>query len=269
MKALILAAGYAIRMYPLTRHRAKPLLPVGGRPIIDHIIERVAEVEQINDVVLVTNHKFYDQFTEWADGCNFGINLHILDDGTSSEEGRRGAIGDIQFALTQLASPPCPGLPSDDFSDLLVLAGDNVFTFGLQDMVDFFRKRATDVFGVYRQIDVERLRRSGVAILDRDGRVAAFAEKPEEPATQWAAPPIYAYTRDTLDEVERYLAEGNNPDAPGHFVTWICKRRPVYAFSLAEAPYDVGNLDSYRDVNRLFSSLAAATATEVGAHCDD
>lgn len=243
MKALILAAGYARRMLPLTADRAKPLLPVAGVPIVNHLMRNIAQVDEIREVVLVSNHKFVGQFEDWARDHAFGPELRVIDDGSTDEGNRLGAIGDIQFAVDHCELR----------EDLMVVAGDNLFSFSLQAMVDFYRDKGTDVITAYRQSDVERLRRTGVVTLDGDGRVLAFAEKPAEPVSEWAVPPIYLYTAETLGEIPGYLAAGHPPDAPGHLVAWLCARKPVHAFVCDEVPHDIGTLDSYRRVNELLS----------------
>ncbi len=236
MKALILAAGYATRLYPLTLATPKPLLPVGGRPIIGHLLAKLEEVPHLDEVVVVTNALFYPQFADWAVGAASRLPLRLLQDGTFSPETRLGAVGDAALAIRTL------GL--DDH--LLLLAADNLFDFSLVPMVAFFLDRGTDVVAVQFLDDPQRLRRTGVATLAADGRLVDFVEKPADPPSSWAVPPLYCYRRETLPLFQRYLEEGGNADAPGHFLAWLVHQRPVYAFPLPGRTYDVGTPEAYQ-----------------------
>ena len=244
MKALILAAGYATRMYPLTRELPKALLPVGGKAVLDHLVENLGRVASIGELAVVTNDKFFGKFKDWASAARRGPRLEVLNDGTRSNEKRLGAIGDLRWAVEALGWT----------CDLMVAAGDNLFPFELSGLAEFFLARGTDAITCYRQANLDRLRRTGVAVIADDGRVLDFAEKPAEPKSSWAVPPLYALQSATLDELSRYLDEGNSPDAPGNFVAWLHKRRPVYALECNQGPHDIGTLESYREADRLYSS---------------
>lgn len=249
----MLAAGYATRMYPLTRERAKPLLPVGGKAILDHLVDRILGIREIRELAVVCNSRFLEAFREWEKARGFSVPVRIVDDGSTCNENRLGALGDLGLALEVLNAFNSRG-PS------LVVAGDNLFPFEFQPVVDFFRGKETDVITCYAQDDPARLRRTGVAVLADDGSVLEFEEKPAEPRSHWAVPPLYIYTAGTLQEVSRYLAEGNPPDAPGHLVRWLCHRKPVFAYRCPEGPHDVGTLESYRAVDRLYSDPPAGPA---------
>ncbi len=244
MRALVLAAGYATRMYPLTRDRPKPLLPVQGKSILDHLLDRIARVSCIEEVVVVTNSRFLERFLRWREQnvrekdvpAARRLPVEIVDDGTTSNDNRRGALGDVRLVLELRGG-----------GDWLIVAGDNLFPFEFSDVTDFFFRKKVDVITCHRQEDLERLRRTGVAELADDGRVISFEEKPAEPRSRWAVPPLYVYTEAALDLLGDYLQAGNPPDAPGHFVAWLCRRRPVYAFPTPEGPRDIGTLESYRD----------------------
>jgi glucose-1-phosphate thymidylyltransferase len=223
VKALILAAGYATRLSPLTDDLPKQLLPVGGRPIVDWIVEKI-RAAGVDDLHLVTNGRFAPQFREWADG----VTIH--DDGTTSNETRLGAIGDIRFA----------GL--DD--DLLVIAGDNLFDYDLGGFLEFWRARQpSSAVAVHDVGDRELAKQYGIVDVGADDRIVAFVEKPADPPSTLAATATYLYPREHVRLVDTYLAEGNNPDQPGNFVAWLHRREPVYAYRFEGGWYDIGDRD--------------------------
>lgn len=244
MRALILAAGYATRMHPLTADRPKPLLPVGGRPIIDHLVERILRVPSLDEIAVVANGKFAGRFHRWREEARLPVPTTIVDDGTVSNEERLGALGDFRLVLERLGAG----------GDWLVAAGDNLFETEFRDVVDLFRSRGADAITCYEQPDLERLRRTGVAEIAEDGRVVDFEEKPREPRSRWAVPPLYVYTEATAGEIPAYLAEGHPSDAPGHFIRWLCRRKPVFALRTDTGPIDVGTLDSYLEACRLYAA---------------
>jgi glucose-1-phosphate thymidylyltransferase len=227
MRAMILAAGYATRLAPLTDSIAKQLLPVGGRPMLDWVVDKVEEVS--DDIHLVTNSRFADDFRRWASGRN-GVTVH--DDGTMSNDDRLGAIGDIAFVLART------GL--DD--DLLVIAGDNLFEFGLQGLTEFWElKGVASAVAVYDCRDIELATHYGIVELDEDERLVGFEEKPSEPVSTLVATATYLYHRQHLPLVERYLAEGNAPDQPGRLVAWLFRLEPVYGYAFEGEWYDIGS----------------------------
>jgi len=222
MKALILAAGYATRLRPLTDSIPKQLLPVGGRPMVDWIVDRIAETSA-DEVHLVTNARFASEFERWAEGKD----VQVHDDGTTSNEDRLGAIGDIGFV----------GL--DD--DLLVVAGDNLFDDSLADYESYWRTRGGSSVAVLDVGDRELAKQYGVVDVDENDRVTDFVEKPEDPPTTLCATATYLYTREHARLVATYLEEGNPPDQPGNFVAWLHKREPVYAYRFRGEWYDIGD----------------------------
>jgi glucose-1-phosphate thymidylyltransferase len=223
VKALILAAGYATRLSPLTDEFPKQLLPVGGRPIVDWIVENIRS-SGVDDVHLVTNSRFAERFEEWGRGI--GVTVH--DDGTSTNETRLGAIGDIRF------------VDLDD--DLLVIAGDNLFDYALADFIAFWREReGSSAVAVHDVGDRELAKKYGIVELDADGRIIDFREKPDDPPSTLAATATYLYTRAHARLVDAYLDEGNAPDQPGNFVAWLHRREPVYAYRFDGGWYDIGD----------------------------
>ena len=235
MRAIILAAGYATRLRPLTDETAKQLLPVGGRPMLDWVCDKVEEVT--DDIHVVTNARFADAFERWA-AARSTVRVH--DDGTVSNEDRLGAIGDIAFVLDRTGTE----------DDLIVIAGDNLFEFSLAEFVAFARaKDAAGAVAVYDCGDLELATHYGVVDTDEDGRVVAFEEKPSEPSSTLVATAAYTYRRDQVPLVGQYLAEGNPSDQPGRLIAWLHLRAPVYAYRFAGAWFDIGNPDQLLDAD--------------------
>jgi glucose-1-phosphate thymidylyltransferase len=244
MRVLILAAGYATRMYPLTKDTPKSLLPVAGRPVIDYIIPKIEEVEGVTGITIISNARFYEQFVQWVESSQYHLPIDVINDGSTDNDSRLGAIGDLNLFLSERGTD----------EDLLVLAGDNIFEFSLADFVDFYEdKGSTAATTIREQNDPERLRRAGVVDVDEEWRVISFEEKPEQPRSNYASPAFYIYGGEALCKVTDYIQQGNNPDAPGSFVAWLHKRLPVYAFLFHEMRYDIGNLQSYHEVDRIYS----------------
>ena len=241
MKAVILAAGYATRLYPLTLDRPKALLPVGGRPMVEHLLERLADVEGLDEIHLVTNSKFAGAFRDWA--AAHEADVRIVDDGTSDEESKLGAIGDLDLTIREGAI--------DD--DLLVLAGDNLFSESLAPFADFGREKGAPALGVYDVGDLDAIRRYNAIELGTDDRVMFFEEKPERPRSTLTGIALYFYPRSSLGLVREYLDGGNNPDQPGLFVEWLYPRVPVYAWRVPGRWFDVGSKETLAEADRAFS----------------
>jgi glucose-1-phosphate thymidylyltransferase len=243
VKAVVLAAGYATRLYPLTLDRPKALLPVGGRPILDHLLDRLDEIRELEAVYVVTNSKFYEALLEWAEGSGRGA--RILDDGTDSEETRLGAIGDLDLAIRSESIE----------EDLLVVAGDNLFSESFAPFAAFGRETGSPALAVYDVGDLDVIRGRYNAIeLDGDERVVFFEEKPERPTSTLTGIALYFYPRGSLGLVRRYLEEGNNADQPGRLVEWLYPRTPVYAWRVPGRWYDVGSKETLEEADRAFGS---------------
>lgn len=229
MKAIILAGGYATRLRPLTDDLSKCLLPVGGKPMVDWILERVREVEEIDEVHVVTNSRFAQDFQHWA-MFKDGVTVH--DDGTTSNEDRLGAVGDVAFTLERAGI--------DD--DVIVIAGDNLFDYDLQDYVEFWRRKGVASAVAVRDVgDLRLASQYGVVALDGDDRVVEFVEKPEHPTSTLCATATYLYHREHLPLVAQYLAEGNAPDQSGSFFEWLRSREPVYGYWFTGIWLDIGD----------------------------
>jgi len=223
VKALILAAGYATRLRPLTDTVPKQLLPVGGRPMVDSILDKIRETST-DEVHLVTNARFASDFERWGQGKD----VQVHDDGTTSNDDRLGAIGDISFV----------GL--DD--DVLAIAGDNLFDFSLREYEDFWRARlGASCVAVHDVGDRELAKKYGVVDTDEDGRIVAFVEKPDDPPSTLAATATYLFAREHVRLLDTYLADGNPPDQPGNFIAWLHGREPVYAYRFEGGWWDIGD----------------------------
>lgn len=242
--ALLLAGGYATRLHPLTLDRPKALLPVGGRTIVDRIIDLLVASDEIERFFLVTNARFASQFTNWLGTRTWEKPVEVISDGTTSNEDRLGAMGDLRFALDHADLDTARGL--------FALSTDNLTDLDLTQLVRLSQERgATAVFAL-RVSDPARLRRMGVVLLDEAGRVIDFVEKPKEPKSDLGVPSFYAYSARAVGLVKDYLDAGGNPDAPGHFIEWLAHREPVYACVTEEAICDVGTLGAYEAACRQY-----------------
>jgi glucose-1-phosphate thymidylyltransferase len=247
LRALILAAGYATRLRPLTDSWAKELLPVGGRPIVDRILDNLAQAPEVDEVHLVTNSRKAPWFHDWAKGRD--VTIH--DDGTTSNDDRLGAIGDMLFVLDRIGS--------DD--DLLVIAGDNLFDFRLSDLIAFWKtKGVASAVAVLDVGSLELARQYGIVDLDSDSRIRSFVEKPPEPASTLAATATYLYHRDHVGLIRTYVQTEANADQPGRLVAWLHQREPVYGWVFAEPWYDIGDHEQLLEAdNRLRAAAGLPT----------
>jgi glucose-1-phosphate thymidylyltransferase len=240
MKCLILAAGYATRLYPLTENFPKPLLKVGDKTILDWLIDDIGEAA--DSFVVISNHKFAEHFEKWAEGRP---DITVLDDGTSSNETRLGAVRDIEFAIETLGI--------DD--DVLVIAGDNVLDFSLRTFIDYAKAKGTSCVMRYFEPSIEKLRKTGVAKVDEEGLILDMVEKPASPESHWCTPPFYFYQRKDLPLVRKGIESGCGVDAPGSFIAWLSKEVPVHAMAMPGRRYDIGNLESYRAVQEEYKGI--------------
>jgi len=242
MKAIILAAGYATRLYPLTLNKPKALLPIAGKPILNYITDQIETIAEIDQLIIVSNSKFYTNFEDWKSEYTGRLSVTVLDDNTTDDSNKLGAVGDIGYAIDTLSL--------DD--DILVMAGDNIFTFALKDYYDAFKQQNMDMVLVKELEDEEDLKRMANVITDENGIVTDMVEKPPVPVSNLAAFASYIYKKDTVPLIGKYLSEGNNPDAPGFFPSWLHKIKPVYAYTFQGECYDIGTPKSYEEVNKIF-----------------
>ncbi len=243
MKCLILAAGYATRLYPLTENFPKPLLKVQDKTILDWLVDDIDTLGLVDEYVVISNHRFAPHFEEWA--ATKAMKITVVDDGTSTNETRLGAVKDIQFTIDQL------GL--DD--DMLVIAGDNVLDFSLTRFISYAKAKGTSCIMRYYEGDVARLRKSGVADVDEHDLILSLEEKPQEPKANWCCPPFYFYTKEDAKLVEKGIASGCGTDAPGSYIAWLCRQTKVHAMEMPGRRYDIGNLASYEQVQKDYRGI--------------
>lgn len=244
MKCLILAAGYATRLYPLTQNFPKPLLKVGEKTILDWLIDDIETSKTINEYVVISNHKFAHHFNDWAKDKPYKIT--VLDDGTSSNETRLGAVRDIQFAIDKL----------NINEDVMVIAGDNVLDFSLTKFIDYIKSKNTSCVMRYFEPNKEKLIKCGVLEIDDNEKILNMTEKPSQPASNWCCPPFYYYTAEDTQRVKEGIKEGCNTDAPGSYIAWLCKVSDVYAMEMPGSRYDIGNLQSYEKVQNEYKGIS-------------
>lgn len=251
MKCVILAAGYATRLYPLTENFPKPLLEVAGKPILDWLIDDMAQTGMIDEYIVISNHKFANIFEEWVERRNTSdilpltSDIVILDDGTTSNDNRLGAVKDIQFAIEQLQL--------DD--DLLVMAGDNLLDFSLADFIKYGKEKNATCVMRYYEANEERLHKTGIIEVDSADRILSFEEKPAQPKSHWCVPAFYYYTREDSHLIKKGIEGGCGTDAPGSFIAWLCQQTKVYAWEMPGKRYDIGNLQSYEEVKKIFKKV--------------
>lgn len=243
MKCLILAAGYATRLYPLTENFPKPLLEVKGKAILDWLIEDIETAGAIDEYVVISNHKFAHHFASWAASSPW--NITVVDDGTISNDTRLGAVKDIQFAIDTL----------NIRDDVLVMAGDNLLDFSMTKFISYALKKKTSCIMRYFEPSHQKLLKSGVVTLDENQKVLEMTEKSPAPATHWCVPAFYYYTAADAARIPEAIAAGCGVDAPGSFVAWLCKRADIYAMEMPGSRYDIGNLESYKQVQETYKGI--------------
>ena len=242
MKTIVLAAGYATRLYPLTRNFPKPLLEIAGKSILDRLLEDIDSIPEINEHIIISNARYYDHFVEWKEKSKLKNPITIINDGSVSNETRLGAVRDIQFAIESCSIN----------DDILVVAGDNVIDFSFKSLVDLFKEKNSAVIMCNYEDDIQVLRRGGVMVPDKDFKVISMEEKPHDPKSNWSVAPFYIYKKSELDLIKKGIEEGCATDAPGSFVCWLCTQTDVYALRSEGMRYDIGTLESYENVKKIF-----------------
>ena len=243
MKCLILAAGYATRLYPLTENFPKPLLKVGEKTILDWLIDDIDTSGEIDEYIVISNHKYAHHFDDWA--RTKSVKITVVDDGTESNETRLGAVRDIEFAINKLSID----------SDMLVIAGDNVLDFNLTRFIGYVKEKGTSAIMRYYEPDDKKLLKCGVVTIDEDDKIINMTEKSPTPETHWCTPPFYYYTREDAKRIADAIADGCGTDAPGSYIAWLAKKTRVHAMEMPGKRYDIGNLESYEKVKKEYHGI--------------
>jgi len=248
MKVIVLAAGYATRLYPLTLTQPKPLLPVAGRPMIEYVLDNLTPIGGIDRIYVVTNAKFASHFQKWSDQYRANrakLNFTIVNDGSTDDSNKLGAIGDIYHVLKT----------QDVDDDLIVVAGDNLFSEKLGGFGKVCREKNAPVLALYDVGNLEEIKKYNSITLDGDGRITFFEEKPKNPTSTLTGIALYFYPRNTLPFIRQYVAEGNNPDQPGRLVQWLYPRTPVYTWRVPGLWFDIGSKETLEEANQIFAKL--------------
>jgi glucose-1-phosphate thymidylyltransferase len=246
MKVIILAAGYATRLYPLTLTQPKPLLAVAGKPMVEYVLDNLSPIGGLDRIYVVTNAKFAEHFQKWADAyqaTKAKLDFTVVNDGSTDDSNKLGAIGDMHLVLTR----------ENVDDDIVVVAGDNLFSEKLTAFGQYCRERNAPVLAVYDVGDLEQIKKYNSISLDGEGRITFFEEKPKNPASTLTGIALYYYPRATLPLIKQYIAEGNNPDQPGRLIQWLYPRTPVYTWKVPGLWYDIGSKETLEEANRIFA----------------
>ncbi len=247
MKCLILAAGYATRLYPLTENFPKPLLAVGEKTILDWLVDDIVTTGKVDEFVVISNHKFARHFEDWAKEKEFLLGqsnvpcrVTVVDDGTCTNETRLGAVRDIQFAMEKLSIE----------DDLLVIAGDNVLDFSFLGFLNFAEQKGTSCVMCHEERTLEKQQRTAIITKDSNDLITSYEEKPKEPKGIYAVPPFYYYRAEDAKKIPEALEKGCHADAPGSFAAWLSGQTAVHAWKMPGRRYDIGNWESYQLVQK-------------------
>ncbi|MBI4358837.1 MAG: nucleotidyltransferase family protein [Candidatus Omnitrophica bacterium] len=243
MNVVFLCAGYGTRLYPLTERQPKSLLPIAGEAVLTHLLKKLKFLSSVDRVILVSNDRFYEHLSKWQETLQGKWVVCVVNDGTSDNEHRLGAIRDLKLALER----------EDSDMDVLVLAGDNLFDSSLESFVSFAQsKKPAASVGVYDVKDQMLARKYGLIQTDSSGKITAFFEKPKDPPTTLASMGVYFFPKETLYYLDQYLETNRNPDAPGFYISWLAQKTDVFAYRFSGAWFDIGDLNSYEKANRHF-----------------
>lgn len=242
MKNIVIAAGYATRLGELTKNFPKPLLKIGDNTILGRMLDDIDRIPQIDEHIIITNHKFAPIFEEWAAGLNYTKPVTIVDDGTESNDTRLGAVCDLLYAMEKLSI--------DD--DILVVAADNILFFSFQEFVDFALAKQSSCIMCHEQPSIEKLQRTGVVVVNDEWRVLNMEEKPQNPKSHWAVPPFYIYLKKDLDLVRHSVENGCGKDAPGNLAHYMVDNTEIHAWQMTAGRFDIGSLDTYHEACEKF-----------------
>jgi len=250
VKLIVLAAGYATRLYPLTLNQPKPLLPVAGKPMLEHVLDNLMPIDELDEIFIVTNAKFVSNFEGWASAYKTGHKvrpIRIINDGSTDDSNKLGAIGDMNLVIEQARIE----------DDIIVVGGDNLFSKGLEAFGDCCRQLNAPVTGVYDVGDLNEIKKYNSIEIDDKSRITYFEEKPQQPKSTLTGIALYFYPRSVLALIKQYVAEGNNPDQPGRLVQWLYPRVPFYVWRVPGLWFDVGSKETLEQANRIFSDVPA------------
>ncbi len=242
MKCILLCAGYATRLFPLTENFPKALLNIGEKPLLDYILDEVNSVKEVNKIYVITNDRYYKHFKKWTNKKNNPKEIKVINDNTTSNDDRLGAIGDIMYLIEK----------ENINDDLLIIAGDNLFTYKLKDVINFYNSKQKSVLCAKELDDIELLKRFAVASVDDFNRVVELVEKPEKPKSNLGVYATYIYPKEIIKYFNKYKEEGNNMDSPGHFPQYLYKKEDVYVYKFNGECYDVGTHETLKEVNELY-----------------
>lgn len=257
MKNIVIAAGYATRLYPLTQNFPKPLLKIGKRTILDRMLDDLDNIQDIDSHIIVSNHKFAPIFQEWAkkrmeEGEHRKL-ITIIDDGTSTNETRLGAVRDLLLAINTIENTQQSMVNNKWPDDIMVVAADNILNFSFQGFVDFFKAKNSSVIMCHHEPELKKLQRTGVIAVDENMKVLEMQEKPEKPVSNWAVPPFYIYNKEDLPLICDCMNHGCGFDAPGNLAHYLVDVTTIHAWQMPGTRYDIGSLDSYEEAQRIFS----------------
>ncbi|MFC1809310.1 nucleotidyltransferase family protein [Candidatus Omnitrophota bacterium] len=245
MNVILLCAGYATRLYPLTEDKPKPLLPVNEKPIIEYILEKIEHYDEISNVYIITNNKFYGAFCEWKDSYSSKKNIEVINDGTESDEDKLGAIGDLAFVIDKKRI----------HEKTLIIAGDNLFDFNLDQFFSLFNeKNALGVIGAFDVKDKELAKQYGILDIDEEGRIVSFVEKPKDPPSTFASLALYLFSKEGIGLVNDYIDRGLNKDQPGHYIRWLSENKVVHGVVCNGHWFDIGDFESYEKANAFYGT---------------
>lgn len=248
MKLIVLAAGYATRLYPLTLNKPKPLLPVAGKPMMEHVLDHLMPIDEIDEIFIVTNAKFAGHFQNWSEAYKTGQKvrpIRIIDDGSTDDSNKLGAIGDTHLVINEAKID----------EDITIVGGDNLFSESLVRFGDYCGEMQAPVLGVYDVGNLEEIKKYNSIEIDKDDRIVYFEEKPAHPKSTLTGIALYYYPKASLPLIHQYIAEGNNPDQPGRLVQWMYPRTPFYVWRIPGIWFDVGSKETLEEANRIFAQF--------------
>ena len=242
MKNIVIAAGYATRLGELTKNFPKPLLKIGENTILGRMLDDIDRIPEIDEHIIITNHKFAPIFDEWVNTLHYTKPVTIMDDGTETNETRLGAVCDLLFAMEKLNIE----------DDMLVVAADNILEFSFKEFVDFAKAKGTSCIMCHEQPSIEKLQRTGVIVVDENMKVLNMEEKPQVPKSTWAVPPFYIYLKKDLDLVRHSVENGCGKDAPGNLAHYMVENTTMHAWPMSAGRFDIGSIDTYEEAKRRF-----------------